>query len=70
MYYKYLNQFPIIFLVLLISNGVVCYLGVTLALNESPFWRPVTFIPVMGMLLGNSMGSIAMATGVCVDSIT
>ncbi|KAG2221579.1 hypothetical protein INT45_002593 [Circinella minor] len=62
--------FPIIFLVLLISNGVVCYLGVTLALNESPFWRPVTFIPVMGMLLGNSMGSIAMATGVCVDSIT
>ncbi|KAI9494918.1 UPF0014 family [Zychaea mexicana] len=61
--------FPIIFLVLLISNGVVCFLGVTLALNESPFWKPVTFIPVMGMLLGNSMGSVAMATGVCIESI-
>ncbi|KAI8142878.1 hypothetical protein BJV82DRAFT_612562 [Fennellomyces sp. T-0311] len=61
--------FPIIFVILLISNGVVCFLGVSLALSETPFWTPATFIPVMGMLLGNSMGSVAMATGVCVESI-
>lgn len=57
------------FLILLISNGIVGCLGIVLSLQEAPFWKPTTFIPVMGMLLGNSMGSIAMAIRVCMESV-
>ncbi|KAI8145565.1 hypothetical protein BJV82DRAFT_604206 [Fennellomyces sp. T-0311] len=56
--------------ILLVSNVFIAFLGSAFALQEHPFWSPPKFIPIIGMLLGNSMGSIAMATEQCLDNIT
>ncbi|KAG0774546.1 hypothetical protein G6F57_000532 [Rhizopus arrhizus] len=45
----------------------ITYLGAAVILRVEPFWDPPTFVPVMGMLLGNSMTSVAMATERCLD---
>ncbi|KAG1146105.1 hypothetical protein G6F37_006141 [Rhizopus arrhizus] len=49
------------------SNMLVTYLGTAVILQVNPFWDPSTFVPVIGMLLGNSMTSVAMATERCLD---
>lgn len=46
---------------------LVTYLGTAVILQVNPFWDPSTFVPVIGMLLGNSMTSVAMATERCLD---
>ncbi|KAL1930617.1 hypothetical protein VTP01DRAFT_10779 [Rhizomucor pusillus] len=61
--------FPTMYVILLISTVLVSCTGVAFSLQSTPFWTPTVFIPVLGMLLGNSMGSIAMAIRVCVDTI-
>lgn len=57
------------FVILVVSNASIALLGSAFALQEKPFWSPPKFIPIVGMLLGNSMGSIAMATEQCLDNI-
>ncbi|KAI8371701.1 uncharacterized protein BYT42DRAFT_581218 [Radiomyces spectabilis] len=64
------GMFPLMFVILFISNCFVGYLGSAFALMEKPFWTPVKFIPIIGMLLGNSMSSIAMATETCLDHVS
>ncbi|KAI7883870.1 hypothetical protein K492DRAFT_125779 [Lichtheimia hyalospora FSU 10163] len=64
-----LGLLPTVFLVLFISNGVIGAIGIRYALAETPFWEPVIFIPVLGMLLGNTMSSVAMSTSTCIDGI-
>ncbi|CAO3696914.1 unnamed protein product [Rhizopus stolonifer] len=61
------RMFPIMFVTLLVSNMLVTYLGTSVILQVYPFWDPATFVPVIGMLLGNSMTSVAMATERCLD---
>jgi ABC-type iron transport system FetAB permease component len=61
------NQFLRMFFILLISNLLISFIGTAYVLKEEPFWSPPTFIPVVGMLLGNSMSSVAMATERCLD---
>lgn len=63
------DQLPSVFLVLFISNGVIGAVGIRYALAESPFWEPVIFIPVLGMLLGNTMSSVAMSISTCIEGI-
>ncbi|KAI7883214.1 hypothetical protein K492DRAFT_126673 [Lichtheimia hyalospora FSU 10163] len=58
------------FVILVVSNASIALLGSAFALQEQPFWSPPKFIPIVGMLLGNSMGSIAMATEQCLDNIS
>lgn len=55
--------------ILLVSNVFIGFLGSALALQEKPFWTPTKFIPIIGMLLGNTMGTIAVATEQCLDNI-
>lgn len=55
------------FFILFSSNMLVTYLGTAVILQVNPFWDPSTFVPVIGMLLGNSMTSVAMATERCLD---
>jgi ABC-type iron transport system FetAB permease component len=55
------------FIILFISNIIITYIGTAFVLKADPFWDPSTFIPVIGMLLGNSMSSVAMATERCLD---
>ncbi|KAI9268067.1 UPF0014 family [Phascolomyces articulosus] len=56
--------------ILLVSNVFIAFLGSAFALQEKPFWAPSKFIPIVGMLLGNTMSSIAMATEQCLDNLT
>lgn len=56
-------------LILTVSNVFISYLGTAFALKETPFWSPPKFIPIVGMLLGNSMSSVAMATEECLDKV-
>jgi ABC-type iron transport system FetAB permease component len=55
------------FIILFVSNLIITYIGSAFVLKADPFWDPSTFIPVIGMLLGNSMSSVAMATERCLD---
>lgn len=55
------------FIILLTSNLLITYVGTAVVLQAEPFWDPPTFVPVIGMLLGNSMTSVAMATERCLD---
>ncbi|CEI96599.1 hypothetical protein RMCBS344292_10756 [Rhizopus microsporus] len=61
------RMFPIMFIILLTSNLFITYVGTAVVLQAEPFWDPPTFVPVIGMLLGNSMTSVAMATERCLD---
>ncbi|RCH92009.1 hypothetical protein CU097_010422 [Rhizopus azygosporus] len=61
------RMFPIMFIILLTSNLLITYVGTAVVLQAEPFWDPPTFVPVIGMLLGNSMTSVAMATERCLD---
>ncbi|KAI9318517.1 UPF0014 family [Dichotomocladium elegans] len=62
--------FVAMFFILLVSNVFVAVIGSGLALREDPFWEPSKFVPIIGMLLGNSMGSVAMATEQCLDNLS
>ncbi|KAI8145566.1 UPF0014 family [Fennellomyces sp. T-0311] len=63
------HLFIITLSILLISNVSIAILGTALSLQERPFWAPSKFIPVLGILLGKSMSTIAMATHQCLDTI-
>ncbi|KAL0082603.1 UPF0014 family [Phycomyces blakesleeanus] len=62
--------FLVMFFILLSSNCLVAYLGSAFAIQQDPFWKPTVFIPIVGMLLGNSMSSVAMATERCLDQVS
>jgi ABC-type iron transport system FetAB permease component len=38
-------------------------------MNETPFWAPQTFIPTIGMLLGNLLSGIAVALNNCLTNV-
>ncbi|KAG2222483.1 hypothetical protein INT45_013396 [Circinella minor] len=64
------GMFVTMLVILLVSNVFIAFLGSAFALKEKPFWSPPKFIPIVGMLLGNTMGSIAMATEQCLDNLS
>ncbi|KAG2222482.1 hypothetical protein INT45_013395 [Circinella minor] len=61
--------FYTMFITLLMSNVIIAILGSTFALKEEPFWNPAKFIPIIGILLGKSMSSIAMTTHQCLNNL-
>ncbi|KAI9273976.1 hypothetical protein EDC94DRAFT_593367 [Helicostylum pulchrum] len=61
------GMFPIMFVILFVSNLFITCIGTAFVLKTDPFWSPRIFIPVIGMLLGNSMSSVAMGTERCLD---
>ncbi|KAI7866147.1 hypothetical protein BDF14DRAFT_1728828 [Spinellus fusiger] len=58
------------FVILFTSNCIISYVGIVYVLQRTPFWEPTLFIPIIGMLLGNTMGSVVMATERCLDQIS
>ncbi|KAI8098870.1 uncharacterized protein BX664DRAFT_271752 [Halteromyces radiatus] len=62
--------FLVMFVTLLFCTCIIGFLGTAFALRIVPFWEPAKFIPIIGMLLGNSMSSIAMATERCLDHVS
>ncbi|KAI7862673.1 hypothetical protein BDF14DRAFT_1853026 [Spinellus fusiger] len=53
-----------------LSTLVIGILGARWAMRQDPFWIPETFIPTMGMLMGNMMSGMAVALSSCLTSVT
>ncbi len=56
-----LRVFNPIFLSMLLSYGVISYLVVGVVVGAQPWWNPKFFLPLAGMVVGNSMNAIALA---------
>jgi putative ABC transport system permease protein len=46
---------------MVISYVIVSYLVTAVLINVEPWWKPQYFIPLGGMVIGNSMNAIAIA---------
>ncbi|KAI9305803.1 hypothetical protein BJ944DRAFT_161056 [Cunninghamella echinulata] len=53
-----------------ISALIIGVIGSRFAMEQSPFWVPQTFIPTMGMLLGNLLSGMAVALSSCLSSVS
>ncbi|GBB94172.1 hypothetical protein RclHR1_02300013 [Rhizophagus clarus] len=52
------------------STILIGTIGSRYALNQKKFWEPQIFIPTMGMLLGNVMSAIAVATSYALNQLS
>ena len=50
-----------VFISMLISYILVSYLVTAVMVNVKPWWKPQYFIPLAGMVIGNSMNAMAIA---------
>ncbi|KAJ8652788.1 hypothetical protein O0I10_011594 [Lichtheimia ornata] len=73
-YNKSKQTFPGMFMAVLLSTAVstllIGIIGSRFAMEQNPFWIPETFIPTMGMLLGNMMSGMAVALSTCLSSVS
>ncbi|RIA95841.1 hypothetical protein C1645_756478 [Glomus cerebriforme] len=53
-----------------LSTMIIGTIGSRYALNQERFWDPQIFIPTMGMLLGNCMSAIAVATSFALNQFS
>lgn len=58
---KQVSFFWPIFLSMLISYFVISFMVTGLIVGVKPWWKPQYFIPLGGMIIGNSMNAIAIA---------
>jgi putative ABC transport system permease protein len=56
-----LNLFRPVFVSMLLSYTVVTYVVVGVVVQSDPWWEPRLFLPLGGMVVGNSMNAIALA---------
>lgn len=63
------KKFLVMFITLLLCICTIGILGTVFALKMTPFWAPEKFIPIIGMLLGNVMSTVAMASERCLDHV-
>ncbi|KAG2218764.1 hypothetical protein INT45_012984 [Circinella minor] len=72
-YNKSKQTFRGMFLAVLLSTAfstlLIGIIGSKYAMEQHPFWIPETFIPTMGMLLGNMMSGMAVALSSCLSSV-
>jgi len=59
--YRFVGEFWVVFFSLALTTSLIGTFGVGIAIKSDPLWSPHTFIPTLGMLLGNSMTGIALA---------
>ncbi|KAI8079873.1 uncharacterized protein BX664DRAFT_204121 [Halteromyces radiatus] len=73
-YNKSKQSYSGMFLSVLMSTAcsvlLVGIIGTKWAMDETPFWAPQTFIPTMGMLLGNLLSGMAVALSSCLSSVS
>jgi len=50
-----------VFVSMFISYTIVSYLVTAVMVNVEPWWKPQYFIPLAGMVIGNSMNAVAIA---------
>ncbi|CDH53655.1 upf0014-domain-containing protein [Lichtheimia corymbifera JMRC:FSU:9682] len=72
-YNKCRLSFPGMFMAVLLSTAfstlLIGIIGTRYTLEQVPFWIPETFIPTMGMLLGNMMSGMAVALSSVLTSV-
>jgi uncharacterized protein (TIGR00245 family) len=61
--YRFVGEFWIVFASLALATSLIGTFGVGIAIKSDPLWSPRTFIPTLGMLLGNSMTGVSLAIG-------
>ncbi|KAI9025399.1 hypothetical protein DFJ74DRAFT_766760 [Hyaloraphidium curvatum] len=66
----FLNIFPVVLLSIVAANALVSFLGIRFALSAVPFYAARRYIPMLGMLLGNSMSAVAVALGSALKQLT
>jgi len=59
--HKFTKIVPIITVSLVIGTGVTLFLVIVVIINVDPWYTPQYIIPIMGMILGNSMNGVALA---------
>ncbi|KAI9321758.1 hypothetical protein BX666DRAFT_1023604 [Dichotomocladium elegans] len=73
-YNKSKQTFPGMFMIVLLSTGfstlLIGIIGSKYTLEQHPFWVPETFIPTMGMLLGNLISGMAVALSSCLSAVS
>ncbi|KAI8341855.1 hypothetical protein BC941DRAFT_414691 [Chlamydoabsidia padenii] len=73
-YNKSKQSYNGMFLSVLVSTAcstlLIGIIGTKWAMNETPFWAPQTFIPTIGMLLGNLLSGMAVALSSCLSSVS
>ncbi|RKP04967.1 UPF0014 family, partial [Thamnocephalis sphaerospora] len=63
--YRFVGMWPAVLLSIFVSCLAIGIVGNIFALDTRPFWDPYKFIPTLGMLVGNTMVSIAIAINSC-----
>jgi uncharacterized protein (TIGR00245 family) len=58
---RFRYMFPAVLVAMLGSTIPISIIGAKFAMAVTPFWTPVQFIPVVGMLCGQSVAGIAIA---------
>ncbi|KNE65833.1 TIGR00245 family protein [Allomyces macrogynus ATCC 38327] len=66
--YGYPGLFPIIVLSMLTGGIVSCAIGMPLALGNKPWYHGQTFIPSVGMILGNGISGVALGIRSCLTA--
>jgi putative ABC transport system permease protein len=58
-----------LFISMVISYVIVSYLVTAVVISVKPWWKPQYFIPLAGMVIGNSMNAIAIALERLLDDL-
>ncbi len=58
---KFKNIIPIITFSLMAGTGFTLFIVIVVIINVEPWYTPQYIIPIMGMILGNSMNGVALA---------
>jgi len=54
-------MFPSIFIGMLGSTIPISIIGTRFAMSVDPFWKPIQYIPIVGMLCGNAISGIILS---------
>ena len=64
------GMFTTVLISLSVSIGLVGLLGARFALGQTPVYEPTTLIPVIGMLTGNAISAVAIASNFVLKELT
>lgn len=54
---------------LALATGIITLIAMTVILNVSPWYRPQYIIPILGLILGNSLTAISLTTNELVNAM-
>ncbi|KAF5349792.1 hypothetical protein D9758_010187 [Tetrapyrgos nigripes] len=58
---RYSNMFPSVFICMFGSTIPISIIGVKYSMSVEPFWDPVQYIPVVGMLCGSTISGVTLS---------